>query len=70
MSLKLQSIVCSTRPGRIGPAVARWFHEHAQRHVANGRLQPSEAIDQAAVVLLDELFKWAQALAPMRAGRA
>jgi len=34
MSLKLQTIICSTRPGRVGPAVARWFHEFAQEHGA------------------------------------
>ncbi|MGA8261935.1 MAG: NAD(P)H-dependent oxidoreductase [Arenicellales bacterium] len=32
MALKLQTIICSTRPGRVGPAVARWFHEFAVRH--------------------------------------
>lgn len=32
MLLKLHVIICSTRPGRVGPAVARWFHEFAQRH--------------------------------------
>ena len=32
MSLKLQVIICSTRPGRVGPAVARWFHEFARKH--------------------------------------
>jgi NAD(P)H-dependent FMN reductase len=32
MSLKLQTIICSTRPGRIGPTVAGWFHEFAGRH--------------------------------------
>ncbi|MFV0282386.1 MAG: NADPH-dependent FMN reductase [Castellaniella sp.] len=32
MSLKLQVIICSTRPGRVGPAVARWFHEFARNH--------------------------------------
>lgn len=26
MSLKLQTIICSTRPGRIGVSVAHWFH--------------------------------------------
>ncbi len=29
MALKLQTIICSTRPGRIGPHVAKWFHEYA-----------------------------------------
>ena len=32
MSLKLQVIICSTRPGRVGPSVAHWFNEFAQRH--------------------------------------
>ncbi len=29
MPLKLQTIVCSTRPGRKGPSVAEWFNGHA-----------------------------------------
>ncbi|HET8598477.1 MAG TPA: NAD(P)H-dependent oxidoreductase, partial [Castellaniella sp.] len=32
MALKLQVIICSTRPGRVGPAVARWFHGFARNH--------------------------------------
>jgi NAD(P)H-dependent FMN reductase len=32
MPLKLQVIICSTRPGRVGPAVARWFHGFARNH--------------------------------------
>lgn len=32
MALKLHVVICSTRPGRVGPAVARWFHEAAVRH--------------------------------------
>lgn len=32
MSLKLQTIICSTRPGRIGPSVAQWFHNYASQH--------------------------------------
>ena len=32
MSLELQTIICSTRPGRVGPSVARWFHEFAVAH--------------------------------------
>ncbi|CAM5183627.1 NAD(P)H-dependent FMN reductase OS=Castellaniella defragrans OX=75697 GN=HNR28_001076 PE=4 SV=1 [Castellaniella defragrans] len=32
MSLKLHVIICSTRPGRVGPSVARWFHEFARQH--------------------------------------
>lgn len=29
---KLQVVICSTRPGRVGPCVARWFHEFAGNH--------------------------------------
>lgn len=32
MSPRLHIIICSTRPGRVGPAVARWFHDFAKRH--------------------------------------
>jgi NAD(P)H-dependent FMN reductase len=32
MPLKLQTIICSTRPGRVGPIVATWFHERAREH--------------------------------------
>ncbi|OWT56747.1 NADPH-dependent FMN reductase [Candidimonas nitroreducens] len=32
MSLKLHVIICSTRPGRVGPSVAAWFHEYAKAH--------------------------------------
>ena len=32
MSLKLQVIICSTRPGRVGPSVAHWFNEFARHH--------------------------------------
>ncbi len=32
MTLKLQTIILSTRPGRVGPKVAEWFHEFAVRH--------------------------------------
>ena len=34
MSLKLHIIICSTRPGRVGPSVARWFYEFALEHGA------------------------------------
>lgn len=34
MALKLQTIICSTRPGRIGPHVAKWFHEFATQNTA------------------------------------
>jgi NAD(P)H-dependent FMN reductase len=30
--LKLNVIICSTRPGRVGPSVARWFHGYAKSH--------------------------------------
>lgn len=29
MALKLQTIIVSTRPGRKGPPIGRWFHEYA-----------------------------------------
>lgn len=32
MPLKLHIIICSTRPGRVGPSVAQWFHHFAQQH--------------------------------------
>src|SRR5690606_471480 len=32
MSLKLQVVVCSTRPGRLGPVIAQWFQGYAQAH--------------------------------------
>ena len=32
MSLKLHTIICSTRPGRVGPAVGRWFNDFANSH--------------------------------------
>lgn len=31
MPLRLNTVIASTRPGRIGPAVAGWFHELAQK---------------------------------------
>ena len=27
--MKLQVIIASTRPGRVGPTIAKWFHEYA-----------------------------------------
>jgi len=32
MPLKLQTIICSTRPGRVGPSVALWFNEFVKEH--------------------------------------
>jgi NAD(P)H-dependent FMN reductase len=32
MKLKLHTIICSTRPGRIGPSIAKWFHDLAVQH--------------------------------------
>jgi NAD(P)H-dependent FMN reductase len=32
MPLKLNVITVSTRPGRLGPAIARWVHERASAH--------------------------------------
>jgi NAD(P)H-dependent FMN reductase len=32
MAPRLHTIIASTRPARIGPAVGRWFHDFAARH--------------------------------------
>jgi len=32
MKHKLQIIICSTRPGRIGPSVAAWFNDFSKDH--------------------------------------
>ncbi len=32
MALKLHTIICSTRPGRVGPSVAAWFNDFAKEH--------------------------------------
>jgi NAD(P)H-dependent FMN reductase len=38
VSLKLHTVICSTRPNRIGPVVASWFQEIAAGH---GKFDPS-----------------------------
>lgn len=49
---RLATIICSTRPGRVGPAVARWFHGFAKEHGA----LTSTLVDLAEIglPLLDE----------------
>jgi NAD(P)H-dependent FMN reductase len=32
IAVKLHTIIASVRPTRIGPAVARWFHDYAVKH--------------------------------------
>src|SRR5712671_3604720 len=32
MAPRLHTIIGSTRPGRVGPAVAAWFHAYAEQH--------------------------------------
>src|SRR5687768_14387896 len=44
MALKLHIIICSTRPGRVGPPIAKWFHELAVQQ---------EKIDAELLVLAD-----------------
>ena len=65
MSLVLHTIICSTRPGRVGPTIARWFNEAAQAHgkfdaaaaikVADRRMRHNEAMaslfDQTDLVM-------------------
>ncbi|WP_286220980.1 NADPH-dependent FMN reductase [Marinobacter apostichopi] len=43
MALKLQTIICSTRPGRVGPSIAKWFNDFAN---ANGNFE-STLVDLA-----------------------
>ena len=43
MTLKLHTIICSTRPGRVGPSIAQWFHAFANEQNAFA----SELIDLA-----------------------
>ncbi|ALM41993.1 NADPH-dependent FMN reductase [Streptomyces albidoflavus] len=45
---KLEIIIASTRPGRIGPTVAAWVEEYAQRH---GGFDEIEVVDLAEVGL-------------------
>jgi NAD(P)H-dependent FMN reductase len=51
---KLQVIICSTRPGRVGPSVARWFYEIA----CNQNTFETQLIDLVDfnLPLLDEPF--------------
>ncbi len=44
MALKLHTVITSTRPGRVGPAIGQWFHEHAKTH---GQFD-AELVDLAA----------------------
>jgi NAD(P)H-dependent FMN reductase len=37
MPLKLHVVIGSTRPGRVGPRIAQWFHRFAAEH---GRFEP------------------------------
>lgn len=37
MTFKLHTIVGSTRPGRVGPTIAKWFNEFAAEH---GKFEP------------------------------
>ena len=32
MAPRLHVVIASTRPGRVGPAPAKWFYEHAKKH--------------------------------------
>ncbi len=37
MTLKLHTIIASTRPGRVGPSIAQWFNDFAAEH---GKFDP------------------------------
>jgi NAD(P)H-dependent FMN reductase len=43
LALKLNIIIASTRPGRVGPSIAKWFHQAAEEH---GKFAP-ELVDLA-----------------------
>lgn len=45
MAPRLHVILSSTRPGRVGATIARWFHGVAGEH---GRFDPVELVDLAA----------------------
>ncbi len=62
MTLKLNIVTCSTRPGRIGPSITTWFREFA----ANNSGFDCELVDPSAIAMLAELEKWATALKTMR----
>jgi NAD(P)H-dependent FMN reductase len=52
MPLKLNVITVSTRPGRVGPKVAKWFHELA---VAHGAFEVEAVdLDSFALPVFDE----------------
>ena len=49
MKPKLHIIICSTRPGRVGPSIAQWFSEFTAEHGKfdagpgrSGRVQPAD----------------------------
>lgn len=47
MKPRLHVLICSTRPGRVGPAIAAWAHEFAKSHNAF----ESKLVDLAAFSL-------------------
>jgi NAD(P)H-dependent FMN reductase len=47
MALKLQTVITSTRPGRLGPAIGEWFHNYAKQH---GKFE-AELVDLASFKL-------------------
>lgn len=52
MVLKLNVVTVSTRPGRVGPAVARWAHERARAH---GAFEVAEVdLDSFRLPIFDE----------------
>ena len=63
----LQIIIGSTRPGRVGSAVADWIIDR-EKIDEDRRPKPNEIMEQAATVMLDELARWAEALRPLRSG--
>ena len=62
-----KSIVTALKMMPMFEAVAIPFFAHFIK-ADTGSFEPGETQDKAAVVMLDELLKWATALKPMRAG--
>jgi hypothetical protein len=60
MAPRLHTIIGSTRPGRVGPSVAAWFHAYAEQHA----LFKAVLVEQkmAASKRLEELGRWTQML--------
>jgi NAD(P)H-dependent FMN reductase len=68
--VRVAIIIGSTREGRFGPTVARWFAEQAApRDDLSGQPLDAAGTGAAAKTMLDQLAWWAVALRNARAER-